>query len=242
MLVTDSTHHKYGAQSPAGYTAVALADAHLRDVVEAVKDAGILERTTIFVVADHGFEKALKLMNPNVLFRKAGLLETAPTPAGLAKARAQIISEGGIAMVYLTNPDTYEADAARVRDLMKDQEGIAEILGPDSFAGLGLPDPKQNRQMADLILAAKPGYAFANTALGDDYITEVTLAAGNQGHHGYLSTNPKMNAVFVAWGRGIKPGAKLGIVQNIDVAPTMAHLLGVELPNSQGKPLVQILE
>ena len=95
--------------------------------------------------------------------------------------------------------------------------------------------------MADLILVAKPGYAFANNAQGDDYITEVTLAAGNQGHHGYLSTNPKMNAVFVAWGRAIKPGAKLGVVQNIDVAPTIARLLNVELPNAQGKPLTQIL-
>jgi predicted AlkP superfamily pyrophosphatase or phosphodiesterase len=241
MLITDSTHHRYGAQSLAGYTAVALADAQLREVWQAVKDAGIEARTTILVVADHGFETALKLMNPNVLFRKAGLLETAPTPAGLARARAQIISEGGIAMVYLTNPETYDADATQVRTLMKEQEGIAEILGPDSFPGLGLPDPKKNVQMADLILAAKPGYAFANNAQGDDYITEVTLAAGNQGHHGYLSTNPKMNAVFVAWGRAIKPGAKLGLVQNIDIAPTIAHLLEVELPNTQGKPLTQIL-
>ena len=124
---------------------------------------------------------------------------------------------------------------------LSEQEGIAEILGPDSFAGLGLPDPKKNPQMAELILAAKPGYAFVNNAQGDDYITEVTLAAGNQGHHGYLSSNPKMNAVFVAWGRAIKPGAKLGVVQNIDVAPTIAHLLDVELPNTQGKPLTQIL-
>ena len=241
MLITDSTHHRYGAQSLAGYTAVALADAQLRDVWQAVKDAGIESRTTILIVADHGFEKALKLMNPNVIFRKAGLLETASTPTGIVRARAQIISEGGIAMVYLTNPETYDADAAKVRASMKEQEGIAEILGPDSFAALGLPDPKKNLQMADLILAAKPGYAFNNNAQGDDFITEVTLAAGNQGHHGYLSTNPKMNAVFVAWGRGIKSGARLGLVQNMDVAPTIAHLLGVELPGVQGKPLMGVL-
>jgi arylsulfatase A-like enzyme len=95
--------------------------------------------------------------------------------------------------------------------------------------------------MADLILTAKPGYAFNNNAQGEDFITEVTLAAGNQGHHGYLSTNPKMNAVFVAWGRGIKPGAKLDLVQNIDIAPTIARLLEVELPNAQGRPLREIL-
>ena len=241
MLITDSTHHRYAAQSPAGYAAVALVDAQLKEVLQALRESGIEQRTTIFIVADHGFEKALKLMNPNVLFRKAGLLQTAATPTGIVKARAQIISEGGIAMVYLTDPATYEADAAQVRSLVKEQEGIAEIIGPDRFAELGLPDPKKNSQMADLILAAKPGYAFVNVAQGDEFITEVTLAAGNQGHHGYLSTNPKMNAVFVAWGRGIKPGVKLGLVQNIDVAPTIAKLFDVELTDAQGKALVGIL-
>ena len=241
MLITDSTHHKYGAQSPAGYTAVAMADAQLKELLQALREAGIDQRATIFIVADHGFEKALKLMNPNVLFRKGGLLETAPTPTGIAKARAQIISEGGIAMVYLTDPATYDADAAQVRSLMKEQEGIAELLGPERFADLGLPDPRKNPQMADLILAAKPGYAFANNPQGEDFITEVTLAAGNQGHHGYLSSNPKMNAVFVAWGRGIKRGAKLGIVKNIDVAPTIARLLDIELPGAQGKSINEIL-
>jgi hypothetical protein len=156
MLITDSTHHRYGAQSLAGYTAVALADTQLKEVLHALRDAGIERRTTLFIVADHGFEKALKLMNPNVLFRKAGLLETAPIPTGVIKARAQVISEGGIAMAYLTNPATYHADAALVRSLMNEQEGIAEVIGPDKFADLGLPNPKNNPQMADLILSAKP--------------------------------------------------------------------------------------
>ena len=241
MLITDSTHHRYGAQSPAGYTAVALADSQLRLVLDALRRAGIAENTTIFVVADHGFEKALKLLNPNVLFRKAGLLETAATPTGIVKARAQIVSEGGTAMVYFTDPATRDADMAKVRSLMKSEEGIADILEASAYSALGLPDPKKNPQMAEMVLVASPGYAFANNAQGDDYVTEVTLAAGNQGHHGYLSTNPKMNAVFVAWGRGVKRGSEVGIVDNVDVAPTIAHLLGQRLTNVAGKVLADVL-
>jgi predicted AlkP superfamily pyrophosphatase or phosphodiesterase len=236
MLITDTIHHRYGAQSPASYTAVAMVDNQLTQLLEALKEAGIYERTTILVTADHGFEKALKLLNPNVLLRKAGLLETGPTP-GILKARAQIISEGGIAMVYLTNPGTQKEDEAKVKELMRDAEGIAEILGPENFARLGMPDPGKNPQMANLILVGKEGYAFGSTALGDDYVIEVTLAAGNQGHHGFLSTNPKMNAVFVAWGAGIKRGAKLGVIENVDVAPTVAKLLGVKLSGATGKVL-----
>jgi predicted AlkP superfamily pyrophosphatase or phosphodiesterase len=240
MLITDTIHHRYGAQSPASYTALAMVDGQLRQLLDALKEAGIYEQTTILATADHGFEKALKLLNPNVLFRKAGLLETGPAP-GILKARAQIISEGGIAMVYLTNPETQKEDEAKARSLMEEAEGIAEILGPERFAELGMPDPRKNPQMANLILVGKEGYAFGNTAVGEEYVTEVTLAAGNQGHHGCLSTNPKMNAVFVAWGAGIKRGAKLGVIENVDVAPTIAKLLGVELRGATGKVVSGLL-
>ena len=240
MLITDSTQHKYGPQSPAAYAAVALADAQLAEILRALHAAGIRERTTLFVTADHGFETALKLVNPNVAFRKAGLLETTATPA-LLRARAQIVSEGGIAMVYFTNPETLAADRAKVIELMRAQEGIADVLHPDQFAALGMPDPAKNRQMAELILVAKEGYAFYNEARGEEVVTEVTLAAGNQGHHGFLSTNPKMNASFIAWGRGIKPGVKLGLIRNVDVAPTMAKLLEQPLPGADGRVLTELL-
>lgn len=240
MLITDSTQHKYGPQSSAAYTAVALADAQLAGVLRAVEAAGIRERTTLIVTADHGFETALKLVNANVAFRKAGLLETTATPT-LLRARAQIVSEGGIAMVYLTAPETLAEDRAKVIELMRAQEGIADILMPEQFASLGLPDPAKNRQMADLILVAEEGYAFNNDARGENVVTEVTLAEGNQGHHGFLSSNRKMNAAFVAWGRGIKPGTKLGVINNVDVAPTMAKLLGQKLPDTDGRVLEEML-
>src|SRR5688572_16863043 len=241
MLVTDSTHHKYGALSPAGFNAVALVDGQLREVLRVLDAAGIRDKTTLFIVADHGFEKALKIVNPNALFRKAGLLE-ATSVGQIVRARAQIISEGGTALVYLTNPETRNEDAAKVREVLREAEGIAEIIGPERFAELGYPDPEKNPQMAQMVLAAKEGYAFNNSALGDELVTEVTLEQGNQGHHGYLASNPRMNAVFVAAGRGITKGARVGVIENIHVAPTIAHLLGVELSGARGKVLQEILE
>ena len=50
------------------------------------------------------------------------------------------------------------------------------------------------------------------------------------------------NAMFVAVGRGIKRGVKLGVIDNRSVAPTIAHLLGENLPGADGKVLVEILE
>jgi arylsulfatase A-like enzyme len=51
-----------------------------------------------------------------------------------------------------------------------------------------------------------------------------------------------MNAIFIAWGAGIKPGSKLGAIRNLDVAPTAARLLGIRMPSATGKVLIDALK
>jgi hypothetical protein len=51
-----------------------------------------------------------------------------------------------------------------------------------------------------------------------------------------------MSGIFIAWGRGIKPGLKLGTVDNIDVAPTIAGFLDQRLATAEGKVLREILD
>ncbi len=239
LLITDSTQHKYGPQSPAAYTALALADAHVAELLRAIDAAGIRNRTTLVVTADHGFHTALKLIHPNVALRKAGLLESTATPT-LLKARAQIISEGGTALLYFTDPSTRTKDRAQALEVMEQLEGIAEMITPDRYKAFGYPDPTSHAGMAEVVLVAKEGYAFTNEARGDDEVTAVTLAAGNQGHHGLLASHPRMKASFIAWGHGIRSGTKLGIIRNIDVAPTVAALLGESLPNAEGRVLTEM--
>ncbi len=244
LLITDALQHKHGPRSMAAYTALALADSHLRDVLAALDATGLRARTTLFIVADHGFETSTNTVHPNVVLRKAGLLSTnlVSTNPPVMATRVQVISEGGTALVYFTNPQTKAQDRARALELFRATEGVAEIIGPENFAGLGLPDPAKNPQMGDLVLVPKPGYGFSNSAHGEEAVTPVTLASGGLGNHGYLNSNPNMNALFVAVGRGIKRGVKIGIVDNRDVAPTMAHLLGQTMPSADGKVLKEILE
>jgi hypothetical protein len=193
---------------------------------------GIKEQTTVLIASDHGFARPTRLVNPNVILRKAGLLR--PTP----RRRAVAVSQGGTAFVYLTQPKTTEADRAQVIALLQAIEGIAEILQPDQYSRLHLPAPATNPQMGDLILVAKDGYAFADEFLEDDVITPL---ANSLGSHGYLSTNPRMNGVWIAWGRRIKPGTRMGVVDIVDVAPTMAALLDHNFSQGQGKVIQQML-
>jgi arylsulfatase A-like enzyme len=77
---------------------------------------------------------------------------------------------------------------------------------------VGMPAPQQNQQMGDLVLVAKEGYAFSGDHEG---LPLAKVEAGAyQGHHGYPSTDPDMNASFLAWGYGIRSGAELGRIEN----------------------------
>jgi predicted AlkP superfamily pyrophosphatase or phosphodiesterase len=64
---------------------------------------------------------------------------------------------------------------------------------------------------------------------------------GSLGAHGYPAGDPDLQSLFIAWGRGIKSGVRLDSVDNVDVAPTAAHLLGFEMKNVDGRLLKDIL-
>ena len=237
LLNCDALHHRHGPQTWAGYAAVGYADSCVGEVLRAVADAGLTDKTTVFIVADHGFMSIPKTIQPNVLLRQAGLLTVENDK--IATARAQVIPEGGIGMVYLTVPETAAEDRRKVIELFREQEGIERILEPKDYAEYGLPQPDEYRQMADLILVGKDGYGFNDKGAGEDRIIESVTTLGT---HGFLSTHSKMNAIFVASGAGVRSGGKLGVIRNIDLAPTVAKLFGVSLPAAEGRVLSELFE
>jgi predicted AlkP superfamily pyrophosphatase or phosphodiesterase len=237
LINLDSVHHKYGPENPAGYSAAALADAMTRQVVDAVAAAGHADDTTFLIVSDHGFITSTHSIRPNVALRRAGLL-TADEKGKIQTARAHVIPEGGIGLVYLTDPATAEADAAAVRQAFEGIEGVASVFGPDEYPRYHFPAPSAMPQMADLVIACKEGYSIGGSAAGDEVVVPQPAA----GVHGYLSTEPRMKAVFIASGAGVRADGRLDTAENVDVAPTIARLLGVDLPTATGKAMDTILD
>ncbi|MDZ4800269.1 MAG: ectonucleotide pyrophosphatase/phosphodiesterase [Bryobacteraceae bacterium] len=217
-LTTDSSQHQYGAGSLGGNSALALADARVGRVLDAIQRAGIQDSTTVIVVSDHGFRSYKASINP--LDR---------LPADIAK---DVFSfpEGGTAMIYIRSSRRAEL-TPRVRAIFAASgDGIASVVGPEDFGKLGYPDLEKSDRMADLVLAATPGYTFGGRS-----------GASTGGSHGYLSTDSDMDAIFIASGAGVRPGVKLGKIRNLDVAPTAAKLLGLEMSDIEGKPLTAAL-
>ncbi len=109
--------------------------------------------------------------------------------------------------------------------------------GPNSTADMAHPT-----RTGDLVVFAYPPYQF-------DAATPGTLFARSAffGQHGYvpdvqdLRANINMRATFLAGGNGIAR-TEVSEVRTIDIAPTIAYLLGVPLPQqSQGRVLLEVL-
>ena len=236
LLNLDSTQHRYGPRTPAATTTMAHHDTQVAQIVRALDESGLMPRTTLFVVSDHGFKTVKRQIRVNAAFAGAGLLGV--QDGKVVKTEAYSVSEGGTAMVYVTVPDGDGSVLKRARQAIEGLEGIDRIIEPAEYAKHGLPQPSDNEQMGALFLTAKEGYAFSADPNGP---AVVDTASASLGAHGYVWTDPEIQALFIASGRGIKPGVVLESVTNLDIAPTAARLLDVELANVDGRVLNEIL-
>ncbi|HXS95003.1 MAG TPA: ectonucleotide pyrophosphatase/phosphodiesterase [Candidatus Limnocylindrales bacterium] len=224
-LNLDHTHHRYGAMSEASETAAAFEDDRLKEILDTVEASDLRDRTTLIVLSDHGFKNPTKTIRPNVVLKAAGIQGAFAVP------------EGGSAQIYITDPARRDELIPKVKAALANAEGIAKIMDRTDYPALGLPDPLKNPRMGDLFVAAKDGYAFGAGSEGEPVVTSAPY-----GSHGYLNTDPDMDAIFVAWGYGIRRGAHLDRAAVVDVGPTVAALLGLKMGKIDGHCLTALLQ
>jgi hypothetical protein len=206
----DHEGHRRGPGSDEAARDLAGQDASLARLVAGLEQRGLLATTTLLVVSDHGMARVERAVDLAGELREAGV-RSRRTLAG-----------GGFALVYLKRA----ADAERtVR--------IARALGLEAFERRTAPRELRlgNDRFGDVVVIAPVGTAFARQSLGRRIGAALHLpGASLGGAHGYRPQEESMGAIFVAFGRGAPPGANLGRVSALDVAPTVLALLGVPAP------------
>jgi predicted AlkP superfamily pyrophosphatase or phosphodiesterase len=236
LLNLDSTQHRYGPRTPAAMAAMALLDTQVATIMQAVQDSGTGSRTTVFVVSDHGFKAVKRQIRPNAIFAKERLLKV--DGGKVASAQVYSVPEGGSALVYVTVPDEGGALLAKAKALLAGVEGIDLVVEAPEFSKYGLPAPATTGQMGALMLTAKEGYAFTADAAEP---AVVDAPAGSLGSHGYVASDPDIQALFIASGRNVKPGVTVDAVSNLNLTPTIARLLDLRMPDAKERVLTEIL-
>jgi predicted AlkP superfamily pyrophosphatase or phosphodiesterase len=236
LITPDGVEHNYGPHTPEAYAAVAESDQHIAEIWEALQRPPFAGKSTLFVVSDHGFAPYDKFIRPNVVLKDLGLI-TADSAGKVTDRKAWCVSQGGSAFIYVLDESNKKDLLSDIKAKLAAVDGIDAVLTPAEFAKLGLPAPEANTEAPDFILTTGPGYSFNDAVSGD----VVASAGGQKGTHGHDPRPAYMHATFVAAGAGIKKNVQLKEIQNVDVAPTIARLLGFTLPNADGRVLKEIL-
>lgn len=236
LITPDGVEHNYGPHTPEAYQAVAESDERLAEIWETLQQPPFLGKSTLFVVSDHGFASYDKLIRPNVALKELGLIST-DASGKVTDRTAWCVAQGGSAFIYVLKGSSDKKLLAEMKGKLASLEGVGEVLTPPEFQKLGLPTPEDNDESPDLVLTTGQGYSFNDAVSGD----VVGTAGGQKGTHGHDPRPAYMHATFVAAGTGIKKGVQLELVQNVDVAPTIAHLLGFSMKDTDGQVLEAIL-
>jgi predicted AlkP superfamily pyrophosphatase or phosphodiesterase len=228
LLTLDDINHEYGPMSNGSLTAMAWLDSQVNRIVQILQQPDFAGRSTLIIVSDHGFRSYRHRIHPNILLQEKGIITERD---GKLQGDAWAMPEGGTAMVYVTNPGRKAELIPTLKAIYGEAEGVERVYGVEEFAPLGLPTPAESDQAPDLVLGAKPDYAFAGDS-AKDYITD---ASG--GTHGFVNSDPQMQAIFLAWGEGVPKKAHLGAITNREVAPTIAKILGIDLRTAKSAAL-----
>jgi hypothetical protein len=110
-----------------------------------------------------------------------------------------------------------KADPALGIDSVADAAGIARLGGTP---------------MASFWIDFKPGYQ-----MGQNPAAPPVSPGSVKGTHGYFPTHPEMRATLILAGPGLAKKGSLGEVDMRDIAPTLAKILKVSLPDTDGHPL-----
>ena len=204
--------------------------------LEALRSSGRWEQSVVIILSDHGFDWSLP----------TNFVNLAPSlPANVFP-----VQNGGADNLYLVDPDDPERDdqLRRARATALAQAGVeaAWYRRPNPLdldpagelpAGLGL----DHENAGDLIVLARPGWRFSDPTPVDNPIP---------GNHGHLVT--RHNTLMISGGapflrRGQRIAASIASPspldalpeqsENVDVAPTVAWLLGLEPRGYDGRVL-----
>jgi len=221
----DAAQHHHGIDSDEAREAIEVADRQIGRLLDAIEEAGLTDQTVLVVASDHGFASVRRCVNPAFLLQKAGLLDVDEGGA-LRGWRAAVLPSHGVAYVYLANPGD-QALRGLTRRVFEDtmragNSGIARILDQVEIGELG-GDPD-----AFIALEAEPGVYFGTGR--ERYEAKPAYLAT----HGYDPNNPAMHASLLFFGPGVEPGSEIPNARLVDVAPTVASMLGLEMENVEG--------
>ena len=235
-----------GINGPGGKEGAHIADATLGTLLDSLKALGLDRTTDVVVIADHGFstvshddngrELAYNMV-ANDLARALGLPMVQPGLLGNNAAKPDVVvvsGNGGNDLIYLPGGG---ARAGEIVNVLAGEDYVSGIFVNDAlgkFPGalamsdVGLIGAAQTPEPA--IVVSFRSFSACGTDLQCSVEVGDTPYQTGQGSHGSLNRAETRNFMAAIGPDFKKAYADAAPVSNADIAPTLAHVMGIDLP------------
>ncbi|WP_332646044.1 alkaline phosphatase family protein [Lysinibacillus sp. 54212] len=235
LIELDDTKHALGTKGPHIEQAICRMDKRIGDLMRAVDEAGIRDKTTFIVVGDHGQLDVRYKVHLNRLLRDHGLIYE---ENGEMKWRAYVQGAGGAAYLHIREGDS---EAGRLALELLEQALAQDCYGIESIFTRDELDSLHVDTAFHYMLEAKEGYAF-DDAYNEPIVVDLHARGIKYATHGYSPNKPNYTSALVISGEGIESELQLGEVEVIDIAPTIASILGIDFSACDGRALTEIFK
>lgn len=227
----DEITHRCGVGSPRALRALEQIDVMVGELVETVNKM-TNGNFVVCLVSDHGSLNTDHNINPNALLYREGLI-TLDDSHNVVDYKAYSQRAGGCSEIRLkdaSDTETYKKVYNLLKGLEHDESsGVAKILTREELS------QRRAFPLASFAIIAKKGYEIVDHILTDYHSKDIRQAA----QHGFDEDYDEMRAIFCLAGVDIPAHKALSDAELIDVAPTLAGIMGFELLQAEGRDLLK---
>jgi predicted AlkP superfamily pyrophosphatase or phosphodiesterase len=225
LVDMDSMRHRYGVRSSEAMAALRRLDEHVKQVIDATKEAGTFEDTNFVILGDHYQINVDKMIHLNTLFAKRGWLTGKPDQT--IRKDWSVLAKTCDGSTYIYTKDFSQIQ--RLREVISGVEGVERVYSNEEAIARGA-DPK-----CTLMVEAKAGYYFTDEGSRSNVVERVMPEMMGhpdryQGVHGYDPNKPGYKTTIIFNGPMVKENQTIDGAKLVDEAPTFAKLLGLKFP------------
>jgi len=227
LITTDYVQHATGLKSEKVSMAVSSADNALGLIIENLKQSKMMDSTAVIVCGDHGFTNVYQLIAPNCWLVQEKLLSEKPG----GEWKACFHGSGATMFLYLKDKNdkkTLKQIYTKLNSLPDSTRKLFRIVEKEELAKIGCSP--------DVSFAIEPvkGVGVATARTGKDVYDKFS------GKHGYLSgIDP---STLLAFGSGVEKKGLVDVLRQVDIAPYIAYLLGIDFQCPDGKLPLELIK
>ena len=238
----DLTQHETSPGSEPSLAAIRGSDRNLALLLEALEKKKARETTDIFVVSDHGFSTIERAIDFPAELKKAGFNATAAFTEPPKRGQIMLVGNGGTILFYVIEHD--RDVTGRLVDWLQHSDFAGVILAREKFDGtFPLETVRANTADApDVIVALRWNKKPNRFGVAGQIITDNNRGPGD-GSHATLSAFDVHNTLIAAGPDFRERLASTLPSSNVDIAPTVLRILGIEPPQKfDGRVLLEGME